>query len=277
MGGRGGGRWVRARQSPRVRHRAQRLAWVAVLLSGVSAYLLILRALVTTGNVNFYPSLLLVGAATAPATVVVFAWGRHSGPKASTAVVVATALAGGVIGTVVAGTLEYRTLGGLDAESMLGVAVIEEGATMVVPVVLLLSLPHADRYEGVVIGIASGAGFATLETMGYGLNALLTAGSVSAVDQSLLLRGLTAPAGHIAWTGMTVAAVWRIPTARDRGRAVGLAVGAFALAVLLHAAWDGVDAAWVRPVVGAASLGMLLLLIARSGDNPAASSGPTTP
>jgi protease PrsW len=46
-----------------------------VLLIGASAYLLILRALVTTGNANFYPSLLVVGASTAPIAVLVFAWG----------------------------------------------------------------------------------------------------------------------------------------------------------------------------------------------------------
>lgn len=54
---------------------------------------------------------------------------------------------------------------------MLGVAVIEEAAKLIVPFLVLLILPNSDRQAGVMIGIASGAGSATLETMGYGATA----------------------------------------------------------------------------------------------------------
>ena len=62
-----------------------------------------------------------------------------------------------------------------------------------------------------IIGVASGMGFATLETMGYGFSALLSSGNLAEVDQTLLLRALLSPAGHVAWTGLTAAALWSIP------------------------------------------------------------------
>ena len=42
----------------------QRLAWLGVLIVGVIAYLLVLQTLIATQNLNFFPSLLLIGAGT---------------------------------------------------------------------------------------------------------------------------------------------------------------------------------------------------------------------
>lgn len=184
-----------------------RLAWLPILFGGVAAYLLVLRTLVATQNLNFFPSLVLLGAITVPMSVLVFAWG--SGPRvtASAGLVVFTALVGGIIGTVAAGTLEFDTLKQLGMFAMLGVGLIEESAKLIIPLVVLLFVPGRARQAGVIIGIASGMGFATLETMGYGFNALLSQKCIAAVDQTLLLRALLSPAGHVAWTGMTVAAL----------------------------------------------------------------------
>lgn len=115
-----------------------------------------------------------------------------------------------------------------------------------------------------MIGVASGMGFATLETMGYGFAALLHSRSIADLDSTLLLRGLLSPAGHVAWTGVTTAAMWRIPTARHRGRAVLVFLGAFLCSVVLHATWDGSKSGLVRAVVGLLSFGALLVVVHRS-------------
>ena len=53
-------------------------------------------------------------------------------------------------------------------------------------------------------------GFAALETMGYAFSALLSSqGNIGTVEETLFLRGLTAPAGHTAWTGLTAPAAGR--------------------------------------------------------------------
>ena len=56
---------------------------------------------------------------------------------------------------------------------MIMVGVIEEGSKIVVPAAVLLINRRIGWPGAVVLGVSSGAGFATLETMGYGFAALL--------------------------------------------------------------------------------------------------------
>ena len=244
---------------------AVRWAWLLVLVGGVAAYLIVLRTLVATQNPLYVPSLLLLGSAVVPAAVLVYAASGPGRAPVSAGLIAAVAGIGGVIGTVTAGTLEYDTLQRLGAVPMIMVGLIEESAKPVVPVIILIFARRLrDPAVGVIIGIASGMGFATLETMGYGFSALLQSRSIADLDQTLLLRALLAPAGHVAWTGVTTAALWRIPSARRSGRAIGLFVAAFATSVGLHALWDGSDLWPVRAAVGLISVAGLLFVIHRS-------------
>ena len=60
------------------------------------------------------------------------------------------------------------------------------------------------------MGVATAMGCAALETMGYGFTSLLLSkGDLGVLDEVLLLRGLTSPAGHAAWTGLVCAVLWR--------------------------------------------------------------------
>ena len=102
-----------------------------------------------------------------------------------------------------------------------------------------------------IIGVASGMGFATLETMGYGFSALLQAAAASSAStQTLLLRALLSPAGHVAWTGLTVAALCADRVRPGRAAPSPGWSWPFVAAVLLHAAWDGFNNLFVHVVVG---------------------------
>jgi hypothetical protein len=59
---------------------------------------------------------------------------------------------------------------------MLMVGLIEEASKIVVPTAVFLIDRRLRWPEAAVLGVASGAGFATLETMGHGFNALLSGG-----------------------------------------------------------------------------------------------------
>ena len=261
--------------APPAPSRLRRRSWMLVLLVGVASYLLVLYTLVATQNTNFVPSLILLGSVVAPATVLTFTAAGGQQALAPASVIAIVAILGGVIGTVAAGTLEYDALHRLGALPMIFVGLIEESAKLIVPLAVLLFTRHRNPAAGVVIGVASGAGFATLETMGYGFTALLSAGSIAAVDQTLLLRALLAPAGHVAWTGLTVAALWALVKPDHRGRRVVRLVLTFVAAVLLHAAWDGFDNLVVHVVVAAISLTALLVTIRRSQrDEPVAERSP---
>ncbi|MBA8792911.1 RsiW-degrading membrane proteinase PrsW (M82 family) [Friedmanniella endophytica] len=247
----------------------RRLSWIAVLVAGVVAYLLVLRTMIRTENPNFLPSLILLGSIVVPATVLVFAASGGRKVLASPGLITLVAVIGGVIGTVAAGTLEYDTLVRLRTMSMIFVGLIEESVKLIMPVLVLIIVrlrksSAVGAEAGVIIGVASGMGFATLETMGYGFTALLRSGSVGAVEQTLLLRAILSPAGHVAWTGMAAAAIWAIPGSRRKGLAVLRAVGVFVLVVLLHAAWDGFDSDTVRLIVGLFSFVALLAVIHRA-------------
>jgi hypothetical protein len=80
-----------------------------------------------------------------PAAFLSFVYGRRL-PYDVPAPVVATAgFLGGVIGTVVAGTLEYDAQRDLGFLPMVGVGLIEETSKLLIPLAVLLSCPIAGR------------------------------------------------------------------------------------------------------------------------------------
>lgn len=239
----------------------RRLTWLAILVLGVVSYVVVLDTMVGTENINFFPSLLLIGSITVPMSVLVFADEGGRLPPIRAPLVAFVAIVGGIAGTVTAGLLEYDALRRLGALPMITVGLVEEAAKLLVPFLVFLVVRPHDPRPGVVIGIASGMGFATLETMGYGFQTLLAARSIAAVDDTLLLRALLSPACHIAWTGMTVAMLWRIPSARRRGRALLAFVGTFLAAVVLHVLWDGSTSTVVHVVVATAGVVVLLWFV----------------
>jgi protease PrsW len=250
-----------------MRDHYRRWAWLGVLVIGLVLYILVLRTLVRTQNPNFVPALILLGATVVPLAFLTFSQARTGRWQVPAWALVTSAFFGGVIGTVVAGTLEYDTLRRLGALPMLFVALIEESAKLIVPVLLLFTVltRHRRRLpsDGLIIGVAAGMGFAALETMGYAFTALLSSrGNIGTVEETLFLRGLTAPAGHTAWTGLTAGALWAllaVPSARRFLEFIGTFIGA----VLLHTLWDTFSGLVAFLILGLISLGWLFWALHR--------------
>jgi RsiW-degrading membrane proteinase PrsW (M82 family) len=75
--------------------------------------------------------------------------------------------------------------------------------------------------------------------MGYGFVTLLQSkGNLGILDEVLLVRGLTSPAGHMAWTGLVCAVLWRERINAGHATLNWRVLGAFLTAVVLHALWD---------------------------------------
>jgi RsiW-degrading membrane proteinase PrsW (M82 family) len=238
---------------------ARRWSWLLVLVGGVALYEAVRRVLVETGNPNLVPALILIGAAVVPVAFVVFIGSRRLVFAAHSGLVVLTALVGGVVGVVAAGLWEYRTLHRLGVLPLAGVGLIEEAAKLIVPLVLVL-VPLRDRHpaDGLLLGVASGAGFAVLETMGYAFVALIQSrGDVGVVQAVLFERGALSPAAHMAWTGLAAAALWQAAVAHWRPRALARFVLVFLVAVALHTAWDSAPNIWVDGIVAVVSLVLL--------------------
>ncbi|WP_224388046.1 PrsW family glutamic-type intramembrane protease [Pseudonocardia sp. ICBG1293] len=232
----------------------RRWGWLVVLLVGVVLFEAVRRVLLVTQNPNLVPSLILLGAAVAPAAFVTFVLGRRLDYSIGAGPIALVAFLGGVVGVVAAGLLEFDALRSLGALPMLGVALIEESAKLVAPLVVLLVTARRGRAaDGLLVGVASGAGFAALETMGYGFVVLVRSnGDLGAVDDVLLLRGVLSPAAHMAWTGLTAAALWYLARRRT-GRALLVLV----VAVALHTTWDSVGGFVAYGVLAVVSLGLL--------------------
>jgi RsiW-degrading membrane proteinase PrsW (M82 family) len=243
----------------------RRWGWAAVLFIGLLLFWLIHSALISTQNPNLVPALIFFGAALVPGAFVVFVAGRRLDFGVGMGVVSATALAGGAIGVTTAGVLEYRTLLLLGVMPMIAVGVIEEAAKLVVPTLVLLFLRDRHPGDGLLVGVASGAGFAVFETMGYAFVELIgSGGNLTAVDHLLAVRGLLSPAAHMAWTGLTAAALWSAAAQKWRGRAVTTLVLVYAVAVGLHAAWDSYDSDMSYIILAVVSLSLLMFTTRRS-------------
>jgi protease PrsW len=244
---------------------SRRWAWLGVLVVGLILYLVVLRTLVRTQNPNFVPALILLGATVVPLAFLTFAQARTGRWQVPGWALLVSALFGGVIGTVVAGTLEYDTLRRLGVLPMLFVAIIEEAAKLIVPLILLLAtlIRHQRKLptDGLVIGVAAGMGFAALETMGYAFTALLSSrGDIGSVQETLFVRGLTAPAGHTAWTGLTAGALWALIASPSAKRVLAF-IGTFAGAVVLHTCWDTFGGTIPFIILAVISLGWLFLVL----------------
>lgn len=236
-----------------------RALWPVVLLVGLSLFELLRLTLIGTRNPNLLPAMVIVGAGVVPASFVSFILSRRLPFDVPGGVLAAVAVVGGVIGIIVAGTLEYDVLRRLPTASVAAVAAIEEAAKLLVPLIILLVLRrYRAPLDGLLIGVATGAGFAGLETTGYAFVALVnTHGSLSAVDDVLAVRGVLSPAGHMAWTGLTASALW-LAAHRGWSRPATLqAIATYLAALGLHAAWDGIGTAAAYVIIAVIGLGAL--------------------
>ncbi len=261
--------------------------WFLVLIIGLIIFFAAEQVLKYTNNPNIIPTVILVGAGIVPVTFVTYFYEQERildkpiHREMSLPLVASSFFVGGALGLIIAGILEYQTLRNLGPIALLGVGLIEESAKLVFPLAIYVRGQYRSEIDGLLFGVASGMGFATLETMGYGLVAFLQSnGNVGMVEEVLLIRGLFSPAGHAAWTGLVSAVLWhkREQTGRPFNPAV---IGFFLLVVVLHAAWDlvGTTGDPLTIVVGYLIVGglSLILLVHRLNDARRSSSKPEGP
>jgi RsiW-degrading membrane proteinase PrsW (M82 family) len=239
-------------------------AWILVLLVGAGGFEAVRQTLVATGNEALVPTLLLLGALVVPCAFVTFVRASRVRFTIGFGMLAAVALAGGVVRVILAGLVEFETLQQLGVAGKGGVAVIEELAKLVVPAALLLVVRTRRVADGLILGVASGAGFAALETMGYAFTTILNDhGDLTVVSNLLLVRGLWSPAGHMAWTGIAAAALYYAAGRRFARSSTWVFVGSLTMAVALHTAWDTYASPWAYAVIAVVGLGTLGAVVHR--------------
>jgi protease PrsW len=261
----------RARRAKLSRHTDQkerrlklfRRHWLQIFVSGLILLFLVERTLVATGDPNYVPSAILLGAFLVPVTFTTYLYERLPDWDVPLSAVAICFIWGGVLGTVVAGTLEYDVVRSLGFLPKLGIGFIEEGAKLILPLLFYFLGRYRSEAAGIVLGVATAMGFAALETMGYGLTSLLLSkGNLGVLDEVLLVRGLMSPAGHAAWTGLVCAVLWRERLKAGHAIFNWRVGGAFATAVILHALWDTFASMRSFTLVGFLSIELVSVLIA---------------
>jgi protease PrsW len=223
-----------------------RRAWFIIAMGGIAFFIIAEIVLITSGDPLFIPTVILLGAFTIPVAFVAYFYEYIRDRDISIPLLATCFIVGGLIGVIMAGFIEYSTLRSLNIASLFGVGVIEEAVKLIFPLVMFVRWKYRHEADGLLFGVAAGMGFAALETMGYAMVELIrSGGSVSVLQQVLLIRGLLSPAGHAAWTGFVCAILWRHRQAT--GRKVGFSlIVAFLAAVLLHFAWNIVSSLTVQ-------------------------------
>jgi protease PrsW len=261
--------------------KAARGIWLQVVVIGGALFFGAEQALKYTGNPNFFPTIILLGALIVPVALVSYFYNQERRldprlhPESPLMQVFMCFVVGGALGVILAGVIEYATLTTLGIGGLLAVALIEESAKLVLPAALFVNGKYRSEIDGILFGTASGMGFAALETMGYGLVALIrTQGSLGVLEEVLLIRGLLSPMGHSAWTGLVCASLWSWREKTGK-RFHPMVLGAFGTAVALHTLWDlaGVSSSISVNFAGYVIIGgiSLFLLIRRLGEAKKAS------
>jgi len=205
-----------------------------------------------TGNTPLLPAILIMGAFAVPVAVLIFLFEMNT-PRNVSVVVLGKLFIMGGLAAICAVSFEYmNTIAG----KLPGV--VEETAKLAAVLLVMRSARYKYELNGILFGTAVGAGFAAFETSYYGLNAFLpaliqglvqqgmqaqqafTAATQTMVD-SLVLRGILAPFGHMPWTAIAAGAFWRVKLDKPVSPSMLLDprfLKTFMIPVAMHTLWD---------------------------------------
>lgn len=224
----------------------RRRTWLRVLLIGLALFIASAVVMFFTGNLNLYPTVILIGNFLVPVVFVAFLYDHQHISALSLDTVAISFCVGGILGVLGASILESflvpvpaNPTQGLSLGGAFVVGLIEEGCKILVVMFLARRMPHTSQMDGLLLGGAVGMGFAALESTGYAFTALLlNHGQIEASIIETVIRGLLSPFGHGAWSGILGAVVFRQSSQRHF-RITGLVILTYLFVSILHAFWDG--------------------------------------
>ena len=215
------------------------VSWLKVFLGGLVLYIIGLFALAVTQNPNIFPTVTMLGNFLVPVTYVAFFYQHRRLSKLDMPTTSWAFFYGGLLGILAAAMLEPIFIQRLDFISSFKVGLIEEFAKVIGILIIAKRCRHDSEMDGLILGAASGMGFAAFESTGYAFTAfLLSEGSLTATVLITLLRGLLSPVGHGTWTAILVSVMFR----ESKPRSFNInhkVVGFYLIVVILHGLWNG--------------------------------------
>ncbi len=202
-------------------------------------------------NTNLIPGMIMIGAAAMPLTVVIFYFEMNAPRNVSLHRVIWMLLVGGIVSlitTLFGFDLVGKSLDWLGASQA---GIVEETGKLLALLIIVHQAKYRWTLNGLLFGGAVGAGFAAFESAGYAFRnglgdlAIQTLGygtaELEGVFQNIQVRGLLTPGGHVAWTALVGAALWKVRG--DQPFTFSMLkderfLRVFGLAVLLHMIWN---------------------------------------
>jgi protease PrsW len=183
--------------------------FVRVFVPSVVVYALFAYAWEHFQNDNMLPGLIITGSAAIPLSLLVFFFEVNVPRNISLYQILKLLVAGGIVSIVL--SLFFFDLTHLDNWLGASSAGIIEESGKALTLLLVVKRPRFRwTLNGLLLGATVGTGFAIFESAGYALRNGLSSGA-GAMFQTIMQRGvLSVLGGHILWTGLVGAALWRV-------------------------------------------------------------------
>ena len=213
-------------------------------------------------NANLIPGMMLMGTLAVPFSTLLFFYEVNARRNISLYQVIRLFFLGGILSLLIS-LVFFQFHGKLPGASASELAYwawvgpIEETGKLLALVVVARSMHYHYKLNGLLMGAAIGTGFAVFESMGYALRGLISAekaalvqtalhgassvSSVARMKDIIFLRGVLSPLGHIVWTAIAGAALWRVKGKQPFRFGMmknGKFWHLFLVPVILHSLWD---------------------------------------
>ena len=216
--------------------------WVffKTFLGALVIYLLFLAGWNQFENTNLIPGLIMVGSFAVPLATLIFFVEINARRNVSLYQVIRLLFLGGILSIIFSlilfGVTANLKLGWLGAS----VAGFAEEPGKLLALFIVVNIPkYKYKLNGLLFGAAVGTGFAAFESAGYALRQGLI--STDMMKDTIMIRGMLSPFGHIAWTAMCGAALWRVKGANKFSFDMlqdNRFLKVFGIAVVLHMIWN---------------------------------------
>ena len=206
-------------------------AYVAIIGIALSLALYFMSAYIAS-----YAAFMMVGSFVMPIAALLFYWEMNIPRNIPLYSVILMFLAGGVLSFFISMIL-FQVI---PTDMASYAAFCEEPGKLLALAFFLRGSDKKYGLNGILIGGAVGAGFAAMESLGYAFN-YAAAGGAELGTQVVVMRGVLAIGGHVAWAaiygGALALAKGREPL-RIKHFGNGLFLGCFAFSIVLHFIWN---------------------------------------
>lgn len=241
-----------------------------VLLMFVITFALLWICVNAFGNLNAFPGMIVIGSFAVPLSTMVLFMEANVWRNVSMYTVIRTFFVGGCASLVATLLLfSFYSVEEMDFFGAFMVGLIEELGKAVIVLTVLRKFGKLSILTGLLIGACVGAGFAAFESAGYALQPFIQLQQITgyaaaygqnvdgqqmmdAINNTIFLRAVLAPGGHVAWAAISGAAF--VIAAKHKGIIDASLfmetkfLRLFFIPVILHCLWDSPLAGWINEI-----------------------------